>query len=247
MFRLKYISPDGVVFPLIGGPYTAAFVTEDGVEDLVGLFEDTGVHPVGVAGRRVDFRDRQVMEATGSLTVVVHDPGLWPEFMAAWSTRREGTLVLEGESRFELPVRLAESVRVPSRRPAPGVEVSLPLVSDGGVWLSSVVTDTENVTVTNWGDVNVWPHLVWEGAGGAVTLPSGARLTLPKVSGLHEVSLDPMDGGEVVRLLDGTVDDALSREVGAVGESVPVGENRTYTLPKGVSLCWRVGVFNPWR
>ncbi|GAB3946717.1 hypothetical protein [Corynebacterium tapiri] len=247
MYTLKYVAPDGVVFPLIGGPYGAVFVRDGGLESLVASFEDTGVQAAGHAGRRVDWRDRLVKELTGALTVVVRDPALWPGFARAFHSRRHGTLVLDGGALgpMRLSVRLAAPIGPPSMQPKPGTEVQVSLVADDGVWVQSH-TGTGNVTVTNYGDVPIWPSVEWDGAGGQVKLPSGATFTLPAVTGRHSVSLSRLDGGEVVDAR-GRVDQGLTDKAGALSESVPVDFSRTFSVPTGARLSWSVGYFSPWR
>lgn len=243
-YSLEYLSPDGRRFRLIGAPYEVAFVPDEGIEGFIGEFEDSGVTMPGVHGRMVDYRDRTVSETTGTLHVRVIDPERWPDFIGAFHSRREGTLVLEGERRFVLPVRLAPGFAPPEHKIKLGSEIALPLVSDRAVW-QETGTGTGAVTVTNWGDVTVYPRISWSGAGGAVILPSGARFTLPSVPERHTVSLSPLDGGEVTNSRG--VDKALSKSVGAVAEGVPIDTSRTFTVPTGARLEWEVGVFNPWR
>lgn len=247
MYTLRYISSTGVVIPLIGGPYGAVFVKDSGLDTLVASFEDTGVQAAGVAGRLVDWRDRQVKELSGALTVVVRDPARWRDFAGAFHTRRHGTLVLNGVSGgpLMLQVRLASPLGPPTQQPRVGSEIQVNLVADHGVWVQAH-TGTGNTTVTNYGDVPIWPSIDWDGAGGQVTMPSGATFTLPAVTGRHSLSLSRLDGGEVRDAL-GDVDAGLTGKVSPVFESVPVDMVRRFTLPAGARLSWHVGFFSPWR
>lgn len=248
-FELVYTSADGVVLDLFDGSGGGPFVEVDSLSGFVGEFEDTVVSSPGVPGGRVDFRDRVVAPLTGSFTLVVPSREAWGVVREAFSTRRYGTLrLVSGRRVCELPVRLKVSLPSPGVRPGVGGRVQVDLVSDGvggGVWLSRAVSRDSSVTVTNWGDVPVWPEVVWSGAGGRVVLPSGVGFTLPAVVGEHRLPLARVNAGRVFGP-DGEVDRALSREVGAVSEMVPVGESREYQVPDGAVLVWSVGVFDPW-
>lgn len=248
-FELVYTSADGVVLDLFDGSGGGPFVEVDSLSGLVGEFEDTVVSSPGVPGGRVDFRDRVVAPMTGSFTLVVPSREAWGVVREAFSTHKYGTLRLTSGGRVsELSVRLRVSLPSPGVRPGVGERVQVDLVSDGvggGVWLSRAVSRDSIVTVTNWGDVPLWPEVVWSGAGGRVVLPSGVGFTLPAVVGEHRLPLARVNAGRVFGP-DGEVDRALSREVGAVSEMVPVGESREYQTPEGAVLVWSVGVFDPW-
>lgn len=241
-FRISYVSPRED-FRLDSGRESGVFIEVDTLEGFVGVFEDTGVEPVGVPGVVVDFRDRVVSPVEGSFTLVVSSVEDWWRVYRAFSTRDYGTLHV-GE--FRLPVRLAESLPFPSAVPVGGARVVVRLRGDGGVWFAPLSSNTNFVNVTNWGDVPVWPTLVWDGAGGAVTLPSKATFTLPPVSGEHTLYLDRVRAGEVYDP-NGVYDRELTATVDAVSEGVPIGEQREYAIPTGARLAWNVGVFNPWQ
>lgn len=248
-FELVYTSPDGDVFDLLDGSSGGPFVEVDTLSGFVGEFEDTVVSSPGVPGGRVDFRDRVVAPMTGSFTLVVPSRESWGGVREAFSTCRYGTLRLVSGGRVcETPVRLSVALPSPGVRPGVGSRVQVELVSDGdggGVWGVREVSRENVATVTNWGDVPVWPVVVWEGRGGRVVLPSGVGFTLPAVVGRHELPLARTNAGRVFGP-GGEVDRALSRQVGAVSEMVPVGESREYTVPDGAVLVWTVGVFDPW-
>ena len=248
-FELVYTSADGVVLDLLDGSSGGPFVEEDTITGFVGEFEDTVVSSPGVPGGRVDFRDRVVAPMTGSFTLVVPSRESWGIVRQAFSTHKYGTLRLTSGGRvFELPVRLRVSLPSPGVRPTAGGRVQVDLVSDGiggGVWSSRAVSRVPVATVTNWGEVPVWPEVVWSGAGGRVALPSGVGFTLPAVVGEHRLPLARVNAGRVFGP-DGEVDRVLSRQVGAVSEMVPVGESREYQTPEGAVLVWFVGVFDPW-
>lgn len=106
----------------------------------------------------------------------------------------------------------------------------VPVVCFDGVAKSSVMAGTGSVTVTNHGDVPVWPKIRYQGAGGAVTNPSGAKFTLPRATAETIIDLDP-------RML---------RLDGAFPESVPPGGAGVWVLPAGAQLEWTLGVADPW-
>lgn len=108
--------------------------------------------------------------------------------------------------------------------------LTVPVVCFDGVAKSSVMTGKETVTVTNYGDVSVWPKIRYEGAGGVVTNPSGAKFTLPRATEETIIDLDP----RVLRL------------EGAFPESVPPGATGVWVLPAGAQLEWTLGVADPW-
>ena len=108
--------------------------------------------------------------------------------------------------------------------------LTVPVVCFDGVAKSSVMTGKETVTVTNYGDVSVWPKIRHEGAGGVVTNPSGAKFTIPRAAEETIIDLDP----RVLRL------------EGAFPESVPPGATGVWVLPAGAQLEWTLGVADPW-
>ena len=108
--------------------------------------------------------------------------------------------------------------------------LTVPVVCFDGVAKSSVMAGTGTVTVTNYGDVSVWPKIRYEGAGGVVTNPSGAKFILPRAAEETIIDLDP----RVLRL------------EGAFPESVPPGATGVWVLPAGAQLEWTLGVADPW-
>ena len=131
---------------------------------------------------------------------------------------------------FELVVDgVLPGVSVDMRRRSAEV-LSVPVVCADGVAKSSVMTGTETVTVTNHGDVNVWPKIRYKGAGGVVTNPSGAKFTLPRAADETIIDLNP----QTLRL------------DGAFPESVPPGGTGVWVLPAGAQLEWTLGVADPW-
>lgn len=239
-YSLRYVSPTGREYEFLNGSDGEPFVEMDTLTGFVGVFEDTPVQSVGVPGAVVDFRDRVVQQMEGAFTLVVFDRGQWEQVRRDFSTREYGTLILEGDRRFELPVRLSESLPTPGHVPAVGSRLEVSMIADTGVWLSRA-SATNSVNVTNWGDVPVWPEIVWEGSNQSVVLPSGVRFSLPRVSGEYRLPLDRRASGKATSEATGEV-----VKTDAVGEMVPVGATREYTVTSNARVEWSVGVLDPW-
>lgn len=239
-YSLKYVSSTGHEYEFLDGSDGEPFVEMDTFSGFVGVFEDTPVQSVGVPGAVVDFRDRVVQQMTGAFTLVVFDRGQWEKVRRDFSTREYGTLILESDRRFELPVRLAESLPTPGHVPSVGSRLEVSMVADTGVWLSRA-SATNSVSVTNWGDVPVWPEIVWKGNNQSVVLPSGVGFPLPYVMGTHRLPLDRRASGKAVGEESSSV-----VKTDAVGEMVPVGATRQYTVTSGARVEWSVGVLDPW-
>lgn len=114
------------------------------------------------------------------------------------------------------------------RRTSATVPVSVFVPS--GLARSRALTSTGVVTVTNVGDVAVYPKIVYSGEGGEVTGPSGATFMLPPAAHSETVDLDP----------------AKLRVAGAFPEGVPPGQTGQWRLPEGAKAVWEVLVADPW-
>ena len=239
-YSLKYVSPTGRKYEFLDGSDGEPFVEMDTLSGFVGVFEDTPVQSVGVPGAVVDFRDRVVQQMSGAFTLVVFSRGQWEQVRRDFSTREYGTLILDNDGLFELPVRLAASLPTPGHVPAVGSRLEVSMIADTGVWLSRASADGI-VNVTNWGDVPVWPEIVWKGKDQSVVLPSGVGFPLPYVMGTHRLPLDRRAGGKAVGESTGK---AIKTD--AVGEMVPVGATRQYTVTSNARVEWLVGVLDPW-
>lgn len=237
--ELRYIAPGGAEYRLLDGSDGEPFIAAESLTGLVGVFEDTPVSVIGAPGGRVDFRDRVVKPMEGGFQLVVFTREQWTKARRDFSTRQPGLLVLIGERRFELPVRLSAPLPAPSTVPSAGTALDVALIADGGVWLSTG-NGTGAVTVTNWGDVPVWPKIVFSGAG-KVTLPSGTTIPLPSVTGEHVLNLSRGGTGVAVNVVSGSL-----VPVDAVAEMVPVGATGTFRTEGPVRLEWKIGVFDPW-
>lgn len=239
-YSLSYLSPTGNEYEFLHGSDGGPFIELDTLTGFVGQFEDLPVSSVGLPGATVDMRDRVVHQMEGSFTLVVFSQQQWQHVRRDFSTREPGTLILDNGGRLELPCRLATSLPTPGRVPNVGARLEVSMIADGGVWLSRA-SATNKVSVTNHGDVPVWPDIVWNGANCNLTLPSGAAFTLPTVSTPHRLSLARRASGRAVNESTGGV---ISTD--AVGEMVPVGATRDYSLSGDARLEWSVGVLDPW-
>lgn len=244
-YEIDYLSHDKEL-KIASDPSSDVFIEAGTVSGFVGQFEDNGVQAIGVPGQSVDLQDRVTLPMEGEFTLVIWDPEKWPEVRRAFSSRVAGQLELRGPNHvFYLPVCLSESLPSPDFHPERGSRIVVRLVADGGVWVNPVVDAGPRVVVVNDGDVPVWPMLEWEGAGGTVTLFSGAQVTLPAVTGLHTLRLDRRHAGEVY-LPDGSYSPVLSAKVGAVAEMVPVGGEAEMVIPSGARVSYSIGVYDPW-
>jgi len=239
-YSLKYVSPTGHEYEFLDGSDGEPFVEMDTLSGFVGVFEDTPVQSVGVPGAVVVFRGRVVQQMTGAFTLVVFSRGQWEQARRDFSTREYGTLILDNDGLFELPVRLSESLPTPGHVPAVGSRIEVSMIADTGVWLSRA-SSTGIVNVTNWGDVPVWPEIVWKGNNQSVVLPSGVGFPLPYVMGTHRLPLDRRASGRAVGEESSSV-----VKTDAVGEMVPVGATRQYTVTSNARVEWSVGVLDPW-
>ncbi|MDO5534167.1 MAG: hypothetical protein Q4F65_05910 [Propionibacteriaceae bacterium] len=258
-YTLRYKGISGRVWPIAAaGSNTGVVLRSKGLEGMVGEVDDEALSAHGVPGQVVDHQ--QVGPMTGSLAVAIYPTATESvaEVVSGWRSDwsrlvgREGLLELDSPTMGVLstPVRLAASL--PPVDDDPYGETSIEeaeaeLVADGGVWSGPPQSGTGSVTVTNTGDVRVWPRIGWQAAG-PVVLPSGASFLLPAVPAPRVLDLDP---GESLEVTDaaGVLDRAVWEQVrGAVlPEGVPPGKSRTYILPAGASLRWRLGYLDPWR
>ena len=239
-YSLKYVSPTGMEYEFLNGSDGGPFVEMDTLTGFVGLFEDTPVQSVGVAGAAVNFQDRVIQQMPGTFTLVVFSREQWEQVRRDFSTREYGTLILDNDGLFELSVRLAESLPSPGRVPAVGSRIEVSMVADVGVWLSRA-SSTGIVNVTNWGDVPVWPEIVWSGYDQSVVLPSGSKFQLPRVSTEYRLPLDRRASGKAIG-----VETGIRINTDALGEMVPVGATRQFTVTSDARVEWSVGVLDPW-
>ena len=235
----------------------AAGIKSGGVDGLVGSTADVTASPLSGVGQVVLSQRLEPM--SGAVTfhcraVGKRDAGqVAADLRAAFSPLigRESTLVLssplgDAEARVRLSGPIAPPVQDPSWDEMV-LNVQVPLVADEGLWWLVEQSGTGTVTLRNRGDVPVWVKIRWEGAGGAVTLPSGARFALPAVTQPRTLFLSRQHS-LMVRDDRGVVDKALWRKMrAALPELVMPGKTGRLVLPLGATALWREGVLDPWR
>lgn len=253
-WEVSYFSPSGKSWVLTTMDWVAG-LKAGGFNGLVGRLDPTASTSIGEPGQRIE--SFQIPPAEGSLDLFVRGDGrksateVWVELRSELRYRAPlGVLSVRS------PLGLASAkVRVNGELPSPDVDnahadekpLRIPLSNDGGLWWLEAQYADNIVTVTNFGDDTVWPEIEWKGAGGKVTLPSGATFALPPTQDARKISLKPRRSRYVVDS-DGKHDEALWQKLRGVvlPEGVPVDESRTYEIPPGAVLSWRVGVVNPW-
>ncbi len=253
-YKIRYYSPEGHEWVLIGDEWLAG-IKSGGIDGLVGDGDDVTIARVGDVGQSLDSFQPKPM--TGTLTVFVRGDdaadvdAVWAGFRSGFSRTQQGTLVVESPSQvLSAGVRLSGPIPAPDEDPTSGGlvrDVQVPLVADRCGWWTDWQSATGTVTVTNWGDLRVWPQIRWNGSPGTVTLPSGAKLSLPRAAEQRVVSLSMSQAGFVTDK-DGASDFKLRQQMrGAYPEGIPAGEKRTYQVPQGATFEWQIGVLDPWR
>lgn len=220
-----------------GGP-SKVTLTMGGVNGLVGQPKAVTTESAFAPGAVLHGYTSGVVD--GSIRLLVEPPFTYRQVAGWFSPTRDAFLIVNG---WELTVRLREMVAPPEVAPdgEPLLEMEIPLVSFDGVWRAK---PQRGRTVTNDGDVAIYPTIEWSGAGASVRWPSGLDMQLPTVASLSRLDTSPW-GGFTVRT-GGTVNVAASKAVAGFSEPVPPG--KTVTL--GLSKCeavWRVGRWSPWQ
>lgn len=256
MSEMVYISPNGVVIDLVKPGDWSRRIAYAGVSGLVGAKSSSALTAVNVPGqvpvgfRTTEMKGTLMLQVVGSATESVD--ALVSEVNREFVSDEYGTLILARDSapRLSARIRLDGAIDFPKSFLDSGdvdAEVGVPVICDDGCWETDVLTGSNSVTVTNPGDVFIWPSVVWKGAG-SVALPSGAVATLPTAPDWRRLSLDPYTSHEATSL-DGTVDDGLSDLTAQLllGEGVPQKQSRTYLTEGQVRLEWNTKYLNPWR
>lgn len=251
--RLSYTSPSGRTHHLIEEDWTVG-IQPDGIEGLIGTTVDKVLTTPGQPGQILTAQDVEKMEGTLRLTIASDS--------AATAAQREaqlradfhpsipGTLTLAiNEATYTTPARRARPTRAPDVEPEDEeiIDREFFVVSDLGFWKSKTRTGTGIVSVTNRGDLLIYPRIRWT-TGGVVFMPSGASFTLPDVSEPRIVLLDPLDSLEVMGdsgLTDYALMLALAPAI--VAEPVPPGATKLFTVPAGAELMWEEGILDPFQ
>lgn len=257
-FELSLTSPSGESWD-ITSPDWSVGLRAGGIEGMVGVPTDVPIVVPGWPGQVV--ASQQIPPMEGTLRLAVRGDGAKSAADVRSSIRRSLStrvpsvmLQLRGSSFGTVTAGLRRSGEVSAPRVDPSSEevilgVDVPVKEDLGYWSTAEVTGQGNVTVTNFGDVDIYPTIRWEGAGGDVTMPSGAVFALPVLEEGQRRTLC-LSPAESMIVLDenGDVDPVLWKELRGVvlPEMVPAGQARTYDLPDGARLAWRLGVLDPW-
>lgn len=252
---ITYISPSGRKMDLTAPGDWYRSIAYGGLVGLVGTKSATTVQAAGVPGLTpVAFRTEPM---SGELTLYVEQSERGPsvdeavrEIHREFQQTAYGLLVIDRDGAAS---RLTARVRLNGALPPPldvegeeYAELKVPLIADNQLWAWDPVSARGSVTVTNPGDVFMWPELMWR-EGGKIILPSGLEYTLPAASSTAWASLNPFTSHEVT--VAGAVDDALSDalEKMHLGEGVPEGTSRTYTTTGDVSIVWAPQQADPWK
>lgn len=222
-------------------------LSRGGLEGLLGESPVAGLRLPGRPGVLPVVRPGGAPEPiVGSVGLVACSVDDWRRLFGRVSRGGFDVVVEFGGVRCVLPCRLVGSPSWPERDCDCWVELVLRVVAEGGVWRQVVPPTSGSVTVTNTGDVAVYPTVVWRGAGGQVVMPSGNTITLPRVSAERRVDFDPVES-LLVTDVDGLTDDVVWKQVRASGfpEGVPPGGEGTYRLPEGATLSYALGWLDP--
>lgn len=233
----------------------AAGIKSGGVEDLVGGTVDTTAAPLGAPGQLVLAQRGDVV--TGSVTFHCRAAQGRDAGQVAADLRRAFSPLIQRRSLLKVgsPFGVVDTlVRRNGKIPAPVedpswdemvLNLTIPLISDSGVWYLQAKKGSGTVEIFNDGDVPLWGSIRWSGAGGVVRLPSRATFTLPPASAERVIHLTKMP---TVVDAGGVRDDALWEKLrGVMPEMVPVGETREFAVPAGAQIEYRKGVFDPWQ
>lgn len=259
-YAIEYVDPRGRRWNLSTGEQGVVLLA-DGVSDLKPQRATEGLRLAGVPGQVVRPGSSRVEPVTATLSVLV-DPGsaqlsmreVWPGWVSAWSHDSAGRIEYYAPGLSQprwMEVRLGdEGMPLPGRSPLEQRHISLdvPVVSDSGLVYETGSSSEQIVTVTNRGVAFVWPRLRWKGAGGRLSLPSGAGIDVPATVEERVLYLDPVESGVVLKP-DGSIDEALWARLrgGFITEPVPPGEQRRFGIFAGASLEWDTGFDSPWR
>lgn len=253
-WSMAYFSPSGKSWSLTSQDWIAG-LRAGGITGLVGKLNPTTITAIGVPGQTIE--GFQVPPAEGSLDLFVRGDGVrsatevWVELRSELRYRAPlGTLMISSPMG-----QVSTLLRVSGDLPSPDVDnlhatekpLRVPLSNDSGLWWLEGQHGAGTVTVTNHGDVIAWPEIEWVGAGGRVKLPSGATFVLPPVRETRRISLEPRRSRYVVDR-SGKLDKELWAKIRGVvlPEGVPEEQARTYELPEGAILRWKIGVLDPW-
>lgn len=251
MLTLELVSPEGKNYNLFQ-PGAQIGVPAGGL-DLTAKLQRTTHEALSYPGsyeETVSFK-----EMTGSITLQLFAgeqdlESVYLELCQAIRTNATSTLKAGVDDVVRTAeIKLSDALPTPDIVPALSQEMQLQpkIVSLSGAWWGPKQTATGTTTITNTGEVIVRTAIRWEGDGGTVTMPSGARFTLPPTPTERILQLSD-DESCVVTYPNGLEDRTLWRQMeGAVmPEPIIPTDHATMTVPDGATLEWHLGYSHPW-
>lgn len=263
--EVEYLSPWGDRWPLTSVEHRGVFIREGSLRSFMGDVERTAAAGFRGAGQRTTSLAVKPLEVGFTVCVVPGEEAerLWLDWLRSWSYTSPGTLIVRNTSLGDVRMSVwLRGVGEPDQLTNgeqwwggyPSVEMTV--AADGGLWWAGPVASrplpsaasSQVVRVANSGDWFVRPRVRWQGAGAAVTMPSGARVTLPTTTAPRSLILDMSESCAVVDD-SGVLDKGVWRRLagGVVPEAVPPGGVREYRIEGRSQLLWRVPVLRPWR
>ncbi|WP_172768814.1 hypothetical protein [Corynebacterium glutamicum] len=234
-------TPHGDSWDLLGSPLTSQVMAPLGaLQTLVGnVVRNDVARPggVGVIPGQTKFGALQTTVDFFLQSDDMADTDM--KFRKAFSLWEESAapVVIEVDAghamgKFYWDLWLAQPLPVWSVRPdrVDSETITAQLFNPMGLARSDPMTGEGIVTVTNPGDVTVYPSFVYSGSGGVVETPSGAVFTLPDVEEFTVIKTDSMN----------------LKIDGVFPEGVPPKGVGQWVLPPGVKAVWDIRVINPW-
>lgn len=256
--RIIYTGTSGRTLDLLKPGDWNRSIAHGGLVGMIGHPTPSVTTAVGVPGQI--RTGHQITPMTGELRLhIVPAPGITVDEAVA-EVRREMNAMAEGTlqlMRDTAPSSLSTAICLNGPVPplpevpedAEDAEISVPIISDEGLWSYSPMTSTGEVTITNAGDDFCWPSAEWWGPA-TLILPSGVEIILPWMEGdgPRQVSLNPWTSHEV-SFLAGGIDEITSETSSQwlLAEGIPVRKSRTYHLTGDARLRWQIKILDPWR
>lgn len=253
-YDVAYISPGGREWRLTDSEWVAG-IKSGGVDGLVGDVQDVVQSPVGSDSQVLEYQSPRPMD--GSLTLHIRGDedrsadDVWADLRKDFSRSKRGVLRISSPAgTVSCHVRLSSPLGAPTQDPAFDevvLDVQVSLVADRAGWWFPAMSSAQSgvVTVTNSGDLTIFPTIRWRTAGQFI-VPSGAKFTLPAVA-TDRIAYLSHGGVGRVEDTNGVADKATRSLLATLpSEGVPAGETRTYTIPANSVLSWQVGVLDPW-
>lgn len=251
MLTLELVSPEGKTYNLFQ-PGAQIGVPAGGL-DLTAQLQRTTHEALSYPGsyeENVSFK-----EMTGSITFQLFAGNqdletVYLDLCKAIRTNATSTLKAGVNSVVRTAeIKLSESLPTPDIVPALVNEMQLQpkIVSLSGAWWGPTQTATGTTTITNTGEVIIRTAIRWKGDGGTVTMPSGARFTLPPTTTERILQLSD-DESCVITHPNGTPDRHLweQMEGEVMPEPITPNDTATITVPPGATLEWHLGYTHPW-